>query len=117
MSLEFRLEAHPSILMRPRIVAPYGWVGHIPFAYLAMDLLKPERMVELGTHSGNSYLAFCQAARELGLSSRCWAVDSWQGDEHASHYGDDVYDALRARHDPLYGGFLAAVAHEFRRCR
>ncbi len=113
MSREFRLEAHPVILLRPRIVAPYGWVGHIPFAYLAMDLLKPERMVELGTHSGNSYLAFCQAVRELGLSSRCWAVDSWQGDEHASHYGDDVYDALRARHDPLYESFSQLLRINF----
>lgn len=113
MSHEFRLEAHPVILMRPRIVAPYGWVGHIPFAYLAMDLLRPERMVELGTHSGNSYLAFCQAVRELGLSSRCWAVDSWQGDEHASRYGDEVYDALRARHDPLYEDFSQLLRMNF----
>jgi hypothetical protein len=113
MSLEFRLEAHPAILMRPRIVAPYGWVGHIPFAYLAMDLLRPACMVELGTHSGNSYLAFCQAVRELGLQSRCWAVDSWQGDEHASRYGNDIYDALRARHDPLYENFSQLLRMNF----
>jgi predicted O-methyltransferase YrrM len=113
MSENFRLEAHPAILLKPRIVAPYGWVGHIPFAYLAVDLLKPASVVELGTHSGNSYLALCQAVRELRIQGRCWAIDSWQGDEHASRYSDDVYDALRARHDPLYSDFSQLLRMNF----
>lgn len=105
MSDEFQLEAHPLVLMKPRVVPPYGWVGHIPFAYLAVDLLRPRRLVELGTHSGNSYLAFCQAVSVLDIRCACTAVDAWQGDAHALHYGEQVYQSLRARHDPLYGGF------------
>ncbi|OOG37415.1 class I SAM-dependent methyltransferase [Rhodanobacter sp. C05] len=105
MSADFMLENHPLILMRPRIVPPYGWVGHIPFAYLVVDLLRPARLVELGTHSGNSYLAFCQAVQALQLDCHCTAVDTWQGDVHALHYGEQVYRALRARHDPLYESF------------
>ena len=112
MTADFRLQEHPLVLMRPRIVPPYGWVGHIPFAYLAVDLLRPASIVELGTHSGNSYLAFCQAVEALGLASRCTAVDTWQGDEHALHYGEQVYQSLRARHDPLYGQFSRLL-----RCR
>jgi len=112
MTTDFRLQEHPLVLMRPRVVPPYGWVGHIPFAYLAVDLLRPANIVELGTHSGNSYLAFCQAVEALGLPSRCTAVDTWQGDEHALHYGEQVYQSLRARHDPLYGQFSRLL-----RCR
>jgi len=113
MNGDFRLENHPLVLMRPRIVSPYGWVGHIPFAYLAVDLLRPRCLVELGTHSGNSYLAFCQVVRALELPCRCTAVDAWQGDAHALHYGEEVYQSLRSRHDPLYGDFSRLLRASF----
>lgn len=113
MSDDFRLEAHPLVLARPQVVPPYGWVGHIPFAYLAIDLLRPRSLVELGTHSGNSYMAFCQAVQVLNLQCRCAAVDTWEGDEHALHYGEEVYQALRARHDPRYDGFSRLLRQPF----
>lgn len=105
MSTAFSLDRYPIAFMRPRVSFPYAWVGHIPFAYVLMDLLRPEMFVELGTDSGNSYLAFCQAVSHLGLDTQCVAVDSWQGDEHARLYGNNVYENLRAYHDPLYGRF------------
>lgn len=113
MSCDFRLEEHPIMLMRPGVVPPFGWVGHIPFAYLAVDLLRPASVVELGTHSGNSYLAMCQAVRALDLATRCCAVDTWQGDAHASRYGEQVFQALRARHDPRYGDFSRLIRSSF----
>jgi hypothetical protein len=113
MDHEFQLENHPLILMRPRIVPPYSWVGHIPFGYLAVDLLRPRCLVELGTHSGNSYLAFCQAVRALDLQCRCTAVDAWQGDAHALHYGEQIYQSLRSRHDPRYGDFSRLLRSSF----
>ncbi len=57
----FRLDDHPVAFLRPRLSFPFAWAGHIPFAYLLIDLLRPRSLVELGTDSGNSYLAFCQA--------------------------------------------------------
>jgi hypothetical protein len=107
------IQQHPLVLMRPRIAFPYGWVGHIPFAYLAIDLLRPRSLVELGTDSGNSYLAFCQAVQRLDLATTCTAIDSWEGDEHARRYGDEVYAALCARHDPLYGQFSRLLRARF----
>jgi hypothetical protein len=113
MSHDFQLQAYPIVLMRPQVVPPFGWVGHIPFAYLAVELLKPSCLVELGTHSGNSYLAMCQAVSALDLPAQCFAVDTWQGDSHALQYGEQVYRALRARHDPRYGAFSQLLRMRF----
>jgi len=105
---------HPVILSAPRwLPAVSAWREHVPFAFFLIDVLRPRTLVELGTHYGASYCAFCQAVDELGLSSRCYAVDTWFGDDHAGEYGDDVLAELRAHHDPLYSGFSRLVQSTF----
>lgn len=107
------LDSYPIAFLRPRLRRPYAWVGHIPFAYVLVDMLRPRRIVELGTDSGNSYLALCQAVAHLGLDTKCTAIDCWQGDAHAGAYGDDVYRTLRAYHDPRYGEFSVLMRSWF----
>src|SRR5204863_7314519 len=92
---------HPICLSAPRrLTAVTSWHGHIPFGMALIDLVRPKVFVELGTHSGDSYLALCQAVSELGLQTRCYAVDHWAGDAHAGRYGPEVLAELRAYHDP-----------------
>ncbi|WP_298369936.1 class I SAM-dependent methyltransferase [Azospirillum sp.] len=92
-----------------RLSDPDSWVGHIPFAFWAIQALRPRVLAELGTHTGNSYLAFCQAVDRLGTNTICYAVDSWQGDEHAGFYADTVYRELSSYHDPKYSRFSRLV--------
>lgn len=104
-----------SMLIEPRrLVLPNPWAGHIPFASWLIRQLRPRVFVELGTHTGNSYCAFCQAIDETpGAPTKAYAVDTWQGDPHAGLYDDSIYQQLRAYHDPLYGGFSTLLRKTF----
>jgi hypothetical protein len=90
-----------------------AWLAHIPFAFWLVDVLRPSRFVELGTHHGVSYMAFCQAIQKLGCSTRAYAVDTWTGDEHAGHYGEEVFTRLRDKHDRLYATFSGLIRSKF----
>lgn len=101
-------------LMAPQVVtSPAPWAGHIPFAMWLISILKPKCLVELGTYSGVSYLSFCQAVSSEGLSTKCFAVDTWEGDIHAGYYGDHVYQTLRADHDHRYSAFSTLLRKTF----
>ncbi|MGZ8247251.1 glycoside hydrolase family 99-like domain-containing protein [Methylomagnum sp.] len=90
-----------------------SWQGLIPLAFTLMALHKPRVFVELGTHKGDSYCAFCQAVDRLGLDTSCYAVDTWRGEEHAGYYEQVVLDELRAHHDPRYRRFSQLLQATF----
>jgi hypothetical protein len=92
---------------------PSAWAEHVPFTFWLIDILRPSTIVELGTHTGVSYSAMCQAVKLLGLSTKCFAIDTWKGDEHAGFYSDDVYQDLAAFNDKHYGGFSRLVRSTF----
>ena len=98
----------------PRRVSDVSaWIQHIPFAFALVDMLRPRRIVELGTHKGDSYCALCQAVDMLHLKTSCTAVDTWVGDAQSGTYGEDVLIELRAHHDPLYAGFSTLMRTTF----
>jgi O-antigen biosynthesis protein len=82
-----------------------AWYGHVPFAHWIVAATKPRMLVELGTHNGVSYSAFCEAVVRSGLHTRCYAIDTWLGDDQAGHYGEEVYLDFRRFHDERYGAF------------
>ena len=105
---------HPICFFTPRRIQYYsGWHEHIPFAMLLVEILKPKVIVELGTQYGTSYCGFCQAVKELKLDTRCYAVDSWQGDAHTGEYGPEILKELANYHDNLYGNFSTLIQSTF----
>jgi regulator of replication initiation timing len=102
------------LFWRPaRLGVVSAWWEHVPFAHWLVAAMQPKSLVELGTHNGVSYSAFCEAVSRLGLDSQCHAVDTWQGDEHAGWYGDNIYAELRTFHDAHYGSFSTLLRMTF----
>ncbi len=85
-------------ILWPSIRPSHGsaWHGHVSFAHWIVQAMRPRTVVELGTQNGVSYAAFCNAVAKLGLPTKCFAVDTWQGDLHAGAYDDRVYQDLYA---------------------
>lgn len=73
-------------------LTPTAWGGHIPFLFALTALEHPRRYVELGTHNGASFLAYCQAANRLNIDTHPVAIDTWSGDEHAGFYDNGVFN-------------------------
>lgn len=72
-----------------------GWVGHKFFIYDLIRNLKPQKIVELGTHWGTSFYSMCQAVKDENYSGKIYAVDTWQGDKHSGFYDDSIYSTVR----------------------
>ncbi|MCY1669369.1 glycosyltransferase family 2 protein [Rhizobium sp. SL86] len=94
-----------------------AWLEHAPFAFWLMQQIRPEVVVELGTHNGFSFLSFCQAAKLSNLSSRIYAVDTWQGDEHAGFYGQEIFDSLESELRQEYPGIGLMLRSTFNEAR
>lgn len=99
--------------MQPTELTQSAWLEHIPFAFWLTNAHKPRVLVELGTHYGSSYFAFCQAIEQLRLPTRSYAIDAWKGDEHAGFYGENVYGSVHAHNTRFYSRFSTLMRTTF----
>jgi len=90
-----------------------GWVGHSPFAAWVIQEVCPRIFVELGTHCGHSYFSFCQSVAAAGLTTQCYAVDTWEGDAHAGQYGDTIFAEVNAHNASNYAAFSRLLRMTF----
>ena len=102
-----------AIFWRPAYLESSAWIEHIPFAFWLVEAHHPRVFVELGTHYGVSYFAFCQAVEKLEFNTRCFAVDTWKGDEHAGFYDEHVFEQVKTYNEARYSGFSRLVRSAF----
>lgn len=98
---------HPAHLVQS------AWLEHAPFAFWMVDALRPRSYVELGTHNGFSFFTVCDAVVRLGLDASCTALDSWEGDDQAGFYGEEVYQSVLAVRDAEYAGIATLLRGYF----
>ncbi len=107
------LNIGPEIDWDPDHLVLSAWLEHVPFAFWMMKVLRPACLVELGTERGASYAAFCQAVDRLELGARCYAVDTWCGDEHAGHYDELVFHQIAELNDRRFRRFSTLLRTTF----
>ncbi len=111
--------------------APARWEFHTP--RFESDLVNPElavspwaaisldtssRSAVRSASSGQDALRYARSSRSFGprrISTRHprkWAVDTWQGDEHAGYYGNEVFDIVEKTRT---GSFSKQSAHLLRK--
>ena len=95
MSARFNFLDYRSILGQPQTIRQESaWCEHIPFAYMIVDLLKPRLLVELGAQWGTSYFAMCIPVKAQNLTTKCFAVDTWRGDQHTGPDDEKVFETV-----------------------
>ncbi len=99
--------------LSPRMLKSPWWIGHIPFAYELIGRLRPRTIVELGTYSGSSFAAFCQAVEACGLDSKCYGIDLWQGDIHMGRFDEDLFREISSYMTATYPGIATLVRKDF----
>lgn len=90
-----------------------AWIEHAPFAFWLVNAHQPRCIVELGTYAGYSYFSFCQAACLLDEKIECYAIDTWEGDEHAGHYPQEVFQQVKEYNGQHYAGISHLVKSTF----
>ena len=99
--------------LSPRLLKSPWWIGHIPFAYELIARQRPRSIVELGTYSGSSFAAFCQAVQEAGIEGMCHGVDLWAGDIHMGTFDEALYNEISGYVNATYPGIAVLVRKDF----
>ena len=102
-----------SALNVPTHIVESAWLEHGPFAIWLAQQMAPKVFVELGSHNGFSYFAFCESLKSLSGRHQAFAVDTWQGDPHAGFYGEDVYSQVQEVNSHYYSGFSSLIKSTF----
>ena len=99
-------------LQPERLKSPW-WIGHIPFAYELIGRLRPSVVVELGTYSGSSFAAFCQALEAVGQPAQCYGIDLWEGDVHMGRFDEELYQEMASFCAQRYPSIARLIRKDF----
>jgi hypothetical protein len=112
-SLDCLLSDELAPLFWPPRLTQSAWGGHVAFGHWLIHAARPTTLVELGTHTGVSYFAFCEAVAKTGMKTRCFAVDTWKGDKHSGFYPEDIFERFREVHDGNFKNFSKILRTTF----
>ncbi len=97
----------------PKHICFSTWIDHLAFGYDLVTELRPGLTVELGTQGGLSFFCFCQALKENHIDGLAYAVDTWEGEEHAGDYDESVFHKVKQHAREHYSGHAYLMRTRF----
>lgn len=94
----------------PALVDRQGWNSEHPFLDLAVEIVRPSLVIEVGVWKGMSAIHLARAMETRGLAGEILAVDTWLG--AWDHLSDPARHGELRRRDgmpTIYGTFLQNV--------
>jgi O-antigen biosynthesis protein len=91
---------------------PSTWWSHVPFAFWLVAQCKPRLLIELGTHDGVSYTAFCEAVSRLKIQTQCYAVNDSRFEDKDIN-GDILELEFEEVHSRRYDAFSHILRQSF----
>ena len=107
------MELAKSLALIPKYQAVSSWWEHVPIAHWIVEKLKPDTIVELGSHYGVSFFSFCEAAEHYSPNSYIYAIDTWEGDDQAGYYKNSVYEQVSSHWEQYHSQRSALIRSRF----
>ncbi|MES1159178.1 MAG: class I SAM-dependent methyltransferase, partial [Bacteroidota bacterium] len=108
----WKIPLSSTVFLKPNPLPRSPWIEHIPYAFWLIDAQRPNLLVELGTHFGLPYFAFCQAVQTSGLQTKCYAIDNRAGNGHTGFYNEPVIEFAKKTNEQ-YSSFSTLVRSSF----
>jgi predicted O-methyltransferase YrrM len=89
------------------------WSTNRRFACDLVAFLEPENIVELGSHYGCSLFCFAQVVKDKKLPTKIYGIDTWQGDEQAGFYGEEIIRRVKNIQKQQFAGQKITLIREF----
>ena len=99
--------------LSPKLLKSPWWIGHIPFAFELIGRQRPASIVELGTYSGSSFAAFCQAVDACGSTTKCYGIDLWEGDIHMGKFDEALFQEISGYVSSIYPDVAVLIRKDF----
>ena len=99
--------------LSPKLLKSPWWIGHIPFAFELIARQRPATVVELGTYSGSSFAAFCQAVEASGADTKCYGIDLWEGDIHMGRFDEQLFQEIAGYVSANYPHIATLIRMDF----
>ena len=77
-----------------------------PLAFALVSSLRPQRVLEMGTVAGDTYLTLCEAVRIYNVKARCCCIPD-NGAQACEI--SDPNSSFRGYHDSAYGHFSEVI--------